>query len=159
MPMVRERPSLAPRQFIEVTPGIRRALELLAEASIQLLDEIDAPTEDLEEDDPEEDADVDEDGHDAEMEWGDSTLTLTDTSRGYAFAASICFQWNDALAWRESFDPRLARRPAPGCTIPYARRILPTFPHEPADRPPLNLPGELRRLNGLCRSARRGKNT
>ena len=35
--------------FLEITPEIRRALALLAEASISLLDEIDAPTQDLEE--------------------------------------------------------------------------------------------------------------
>lgn len=60
MPMVRERPSLAPRQFIEITPALRRALEALVEAGIAALDEIDAPTEDLEEDDEPEDDGADE---------------------------------------------------------------------------------------------------
>lgn len=46
--MVRERETHVSRLFIEVTPGIRRALELLAEASITLLDEIAAPTDDRE---------------------------------------------------------------------------------------------------------------
>lgn len=41
---------LCPAVFIEVTPSIRRALELLATASIALLDEIDAPTDDREDD-------------------------------------------------------------------------------------------------------------
>lgn len=43
----------AARLFIEVTPGIRRALESLAEASVALLGEIDAPPDDP--DDEEED--------------------------------------------------------------------------------------------------------
>jgi len=60
--MVRERESHVSRLFIEVTPGIRRALEHLAAASIALLDEIDAPAEDLEDPDDEH---PDEDGDDA----------------------------------------------------------------------------------------------
>lgn len=147
MPMVRERPSLAPRQFIEITPALRRALEALVEAGIAALDEIDAPTEDLEEDDPEEDADADEDGHDAELEWPDSTLTLTNTSGGLGLAAMVCSGSPEyTMALRESFDPRLTRRPPPGCTIPYVLRRLPTFPHEPADRPPFDPAAEKRRL-------------
>ncbi len=46
--MVRERKSHAVPLFIAVTPEIRRALEMLAEASISLLDEIDAPADALE---------------------------------------------------------------------------------------------------------------
>ncbi len=46
--MDREGDTHVSRLFIEVTPGIRRALELLAEASITLLDEIDAPVDELE---------------------------------------------------------------------------------------------------------------
>lgn len=57
-------PALA-RQFLQVTPEMRRALEHLAAASIALLDEIDAPAEDLEDPD---DEDPDEDGDDADFE-------------------------------------------------------------------------------------------
>ena len=53
------------RLFLQVTPQMRRALEHLAAASIALLDEIDAPTEDLEGPD---DEDPDEDGDDADTE-------------------------------------------------------------------------------------------
>lgn len=157
MPMVRERPSLAPRQFIEITPALRRALEALVEAGIAALDEIDAPTEDLEEDDPEEDADADEDGHDLEREADvdDSTLTLADTGRGYGLAATILDQGEDAMRMRESFDPRLTRRPPPGCTIPYVLRRLPTFPHEPADRLPFDPAAEKRRLRQALGQRRR----
>ncbi len=69
--MVRERESHVSRLFIEVTPGIRRALELLAEASITLLDEIDTPVDELEADpDFEYLAEDDEDGGDDEPSFG-----------------------------------------------------------------------------------------
>lgn len=48
--MDRERESSASRQFLQVTPEMRRALEQLAAASITLLDEIDAPVDGLEAD-------------------------------------------------------------------------------------------------------------
>lgn len=63
--MDRERESSVSRLFLQVTPAMRRALEHLAAASIALLDEIDAPTEDLEDPD---DEDPDEDGDDADTE-------------------------------------------------------------------------------------------
>jgi hypothetical protein len=43
--MDRERESHVSRLFIEVTPRLRHALELLAETSTTLLDEIDAPAD------------------------------------------------------------------------------------------------------------------
>lgn len=43
--MDRERERCASRLFIEVTPRLRRALELLAETSSALLDEIDTPAD------------------------------------------------------------------------------------------------------------------
>lgn len=48
--MVRERRSHVRRLFIEITPGIRRALEVLATASADLLDEIDTPPDSLDDD-------------------------------------------------------------------------------------------------------------
>jgi hypothetical protein len=86
--MVRERESHASRLFIEITPGIRRALEMLAEASIDLLNEIDAPLDGLEVDpdfellaeddedggDAEDLGEDDEDTHDAEPEEGNADL-------------------------------------------------------------------------------------
>lgn len=65
--MDRERESSVSRQFLQVTPEMRRALEHLAAASIALLDEIDAPAEDLEDPDDEDPDDADfEDDADAE---------------------------------------------------------------------------------------------
>ena len=67
--MDRERESSVSRLFLQVTPEMRRALEHLAAASIALLDEIDAPAEDLEDPD---DEDPDEDGDDADFEDDDA---------------------------------------------------------------------------------------
>lgn len=190
MPMVRERPSLAPRQFIEITPTLRRALEALVEAGIAALDEIDAPTEDLEdgaddepsfgwshheamrgrhiasldegeEDDPAEDSEADEDsdpaedGHDDEPEPMDAEVTRPDTSCGMGRAVRIYDDWEEAMALRESFDPRFALRPAP------SDRLLPLpplrFPHEPADRPLFDGRAEKRRLRWELAKRPRGR--
>lgn len=64
--MVRERKSRVPTLFIPVTPELRRILALLVEAGIDILDEIDRPTEGLEADADFEEAEATEDDDPAE---------------------------------------------------------------------------------------------
>lgn len=176
--MDRERRSHARRTFIEITPGVRRALEALADASIELLDEIDAPAEGLEDGGDEEptcgwttgeaeagayvagldegeDDDPAEDGHDAELEWPDSTLTLANTGGGFGLASMVCAGGEDDMRMREAFDPRLALRPV--APAPWRPGVYPRFPHEPADRPAFDLYGEIRRLRRVAVDAKTRK--
>lgn len=130
--MDRERESSVSRLFIEVTPAMRRALELLAEASITLLDEIDAPVDELEADpDFEWLAEDDEDGHDAELEADEPDLGWTEdgwiggpsdwtgnghdedfvapeTSGGFPRGGELLYE--QRAAQKALFDPRIARR-------------------------------------------------
>jgi hypothetical protein len=141
--MVRERDTHVSCLFIEVTPGIRRALELLAEASITLLDEIDAPVDGLEEDpdfeitheDDEANGDhepnfgwtVDgkvigaDDDREPNLGWTcDGDMTGEDVDEDLAaaetssgFPARLPQAPEKTLAARAAFDPRLAARPVP----------------------------------------------
>lgn len=154
--MVRERDTHVSRLFIEVTPGIRRALELLAEASITLLDEIDAPVDGLEAD---EDFEIthedDEDGDDAEMEHaepnddGDEDFVAPDTTGGFFRNGDLSLE--QRAVQRALFDPRIALRGSRG------RFVIPAFPHESADRPRLYIDEEIRRLNAVLWGKRKRK--
>lgn len=123
--MDRERESSVSRLFLQVTPEMRRALELLAEASITLLDEIDTPTEDREDvgddeptlgwhhpfrdiphtagptddreidDDFEDLAEDDEDTHDAELEEDEPDLGFCE---GAQFVGNIHYDEDDIVA-------------------------------------------------------------
>lgn len=166
--MVRERDTHVSRLFIEVTPGIRRALELLAEASITLLDEIDAPVDEHEADpDFEYFAEDDEDGHDEEDEadepdlgWtidgrvthggDDDDIVAPETSSGL-----IKFEFGlggDRAAHCSLFDPRLDRRGASNRTTfenefgRFSRGKIPAWPQDLPNRPVFFIEEELRRL-------------
>ncbi len=122
-----------PAVFLAITPEIRRALELLAEASIALLDEIDAPVDELEADpDFEYLAEDDEDTHDAEPEtdehdigwtaetgdtgrpndWSgggeDEDFVAPETSGGFETGGELPYA--DRARQKALFDPRLDRR-------------------------------------------------
>jgi hypothetical protein len=181
--MVRERESHVSRLFIEVTPGIRRALELLAEASITLLDEIDAPVDGLEADpDFEHLGEDDEEGGDHEPDLGwttegrvlgaddrepdlgwtnDGDGTGTDADDDFAAAESSAGfprvtigEWGPRAAVKAKFDPRLAARPQGGKG--YGNPI-PPFPHDPPGRPTFYVDEEIRRLNAALWSGRKRK--
>lgn len=156
-----------PAVFLAITPEIRRALELLAEASISLLDEIDAPTDDLEEDPDfeleceDEGAQSDDEGIDDDPEpnlgWnvdgvftshddGDEDFVAPETSGGYGTDTT----WMDGTersAQRALFDPRIGRRPNNGENWRKANNPIPPFPHERVDRPAFHVEAEIRRLN------------
>lgn len=165
--MVRERATHVDRLFIQVTPGIRRALELLAEASITLLDEIDAPVDELEHDPDfeheceDEGAQCDDEGIDDDPEpllgWnvdgvftghddGEEDFVAPETSGGYGVGST----WMDGAersAQRALFDPRIGLRPPRSATWWKANNPIPPFPHERADRPAFHVEAEIRRLN------------
>ncbi|NLH81777.1 MAG: hypothetical protein GX458_13145 [Phyllobacteriaceae bacterium] len=175
--MVRERESHVSRLFIEVTPGIRRALELLAEASITLLDEIDAPVDELEADpDFEWLAEDDEDGHDAEPEEDEPELGWTEdgqigspddwtgsgrdedfvepeTSGGFPRAAPRPYE--ERAVQKALFDPRIARRGMDAHRAAWTNPAgdilgfarIPTFPHDLPGRSACVVRDEIRRLN------------
>lgn len=164
--MVRERDTHASRLFIEVTPGIRRALELLAEASITLLDEIDAPVDGLE-DDPDfelecedEGAQCDDEGNDDDPEPnlgrnvdgeftgnydGEEDFAAPETY-GAPNIGSISMDGTERSALRALFDPRIAARPSYGRGWGHP---IPPFPHERIDRPAFHIETEIRRLNKM----------
>ncbi len=152
-----------PAVFLAITPEIRRALELLAEASIALLDEIDAPVDELEADpDFEYLAEDDEDTHDAEPEtdehdigwtaetgdtgrpndWSgggeDEDFVAPETSGGFETGAELPFE--QRAVQKALFDPRIARRGSVG------RFAIPTFPHEAPGRARLYVDEEIHRL-------------
>ena len=122
-----------PAVFLAITPEIRRALELLAEASIALLDEIDAPVDGLEADgDFEVGFEDDEDTHDAEPEtdehdigWTaetgdthcpndlggggeDEDFVAPETAGGFEAGGELSYA--DRARQKALFDPRLAHR-------------------------------------------------
>lgn len=166
--MVRERESHVSRLFIEVTPGIRRALELLAEASITLLDEIDSPVDDLEEDPDfeleceDEGAQCDDEGDpgtdlEPNLGWnvdgvftghddGDEDFVAPDTSAGYG-TDTTWMDGDERSGQRALFDPRIGRRPSRSENWWRANNPIPPFPHERADRPAFHIETEIRRLN------------
>ena len=165
--MVRDRESHVSRLFIEVTPGIRRALELLAEASIQLLDEIDAPVDELEEDPDfeleceDEGAQSDDegidDGPEPNLGWnvdgvftgnddGEEDFVAPETSGGYG-TDTTWMDGDERSAQRALFDPRIGRRPPRSENWWKGNNPIPPFPHERADRPAFHIEAEIRRLN------------
>ena len=182
--MVRERESHVSRLFIEVTPGIRRALELLAEASITLLDEIDAPVDGLEADEDFEITHEDDEAngdHEPNFGWTvdgkvigadddrepnlgwtvDGDGSGTDADDDFAAAESSAGlprvtigEWGPRAAVKAKFDPRLAARPQGGKG--YGNPI-PPFPHDPPGRPPFYVAEEIRRLNAALWSGRKRK--
>lgn len=172
--MVRERGSHVSRLFIEVTPGIRRALELLAEASITLLDEIDAPVDELEADpdfeltrEDDEDGGDDEDSHDAEPEEEDRDLGWTvegqiggddsdedfvspETSGGFPHGAEVPHRLR--VNQKALFDPRISLRGSRG------RFVIPPFPNESVGRARFYIDEEIRRLSRhLAKSGQRAR--
>lgn len=120
----------SPPFFVEITPEIRRALELLAEASISLLDEIDRPLSELETDADfeleceDEGAQCDDEGAaDTDLEprlgWlldgrcdgddGEEDIVAPETSGGFPPNG-----WRSSEEWsaaKGAFDPRLLARP------------------------------------------------
>lgn len=162
------------RLFIEVTPGIRRALELLAEASITLLDEIDAPVDGLEADEDfevtfedDEDGDPGEDVGDGEPDlgWGnepqlcgvnhaagdasDEDFVEPETSGGFSRDPEL--PRDRRAIQRALFDPRIASRQGVSAIMTtggyrYYSVQIPRFPHEPPDRPKFHLDHEMWRL-------------
>jgi hypothetical protein len=169
--MVREREchAVTPRLFIEVTPGIRQALELLAQASIDLLDEIDAPADGLEADpDFEVTFDDDEDTHDAEEDEDENDLGWSEFPGGTTFGhgeakdedfvapetsgglipppepGAVVWPSFDRAAQRALFDPRIARRPE--VSRCGGGHPIPPFPHGAPDRPALRIGDEMQRL-------------
>lgn len=177
--MVRERESHVSRLFIEVTPGIRRALELLAEASITLLDEIDAPVDGLEADEDfeleceDEGAQCDDEGdpggdHEPDLGWNvdgeytgewaaDEDFADPETSSGFPRGGDLDFAVRSQQ--KALFDPRISRRGADpnrttwtnstGDVFGFGR--IPPFPHERPDRPAFHIEAEIRRLTSELR--------
>ena len=170
----------SPPFFVEITPEIRRALELLAEASISLLDEIDRPLVELETDADfeleceDEGAQCDDEGAtDTDLEprlgWtldgrcdGDDDIVAPETSGGFPSDG-----WRSSEEWsaaKATFDPRLLARPNlardlsdPADTLRYVGwvksgvRRIPSFPHESPNRPAFVLANELARLRSQLR--------
>ena len=131
-----------PAVFLAVTPEIRRALELLAEASIALLDEIDAPVDNLEWDSDFEILNEDDEAngdHERNLGWStdgcvfgpdderepdlgwtnDGDTTGEDADEDLAGAETsgglpprVTHDFAEITAARAIFDPRLAARPA-----------------------------------------------
>ncbi len=140
--MGRERGSHDSRLFLEVTPGIRRALELLAEASIALLDEIDAPDEDLEDgldDEPStwlenfaarSSDKCEDDDREPDLGWtNDGDRSGTDADDDFAAAESssglprVTVSHRRRAAVKVKFDPRLALRPGPSSLTRFEKPI------------------------------------
>ncbi len=160
--MVRERDTHVGRLFIEVTPGIRRALELLAEASITLLDEIDAPTDEIEADpdfeeyDDAEDDDPGEDNADAEPFLGrtvddathgdDADQDLVDPETSAGLPPPPYRSPEEEAAQRATFDPRLGLRPEIRADWWRHTNPIPPFPRDALGRPAIYIDDEMRRL-------------
>jgi len=168
-----------PAVFLAITPEIRRALEMLAEASISLLDEIDRPVAEFEAD---EDFEVtredEEDGGDDEAELGwtedgqvgghqgwegggeDEDFVGPETSGGFPRNGELLYEYR--AEQKSLFDPRLAARPK--SERGWGSHPIPPFPHDPPGRTAFYVDEELRRLRremkagqAVRRSRRRAK--
>lgn len=140
---------------------------------------IDAPTEDLEDDECEdvsedEGAQCDDEGElddDADLGWTvdgvigvndegkDEDFVTPETSGGFARPAGHYGAWitHQQHEWmRAQFDPRIGRRPAPGSRFDE-NSTIPPFPHESDDRPPFDLWREIPRLLTMAARLRRTK--